>query len=191
MSFRLAVACEDHTKDQYIVKPILEALAGALGKRRAQVHVITSPKLNGIGSLKREACAIIRRYAPISDVVIFIVDADCDGGGGDGSEAGPRLQQALDHCDGGKAIAIAALQEVEVWALWGVRASLGDAWAQVRAECHPKERYFEPQITSLDRQTVDGGRSRLIGASLSSGWRSLATGCPELAFLKDRIGGVV
>jgi len=57
MSLRVAVACEDHTHDQYVVKPVVEMLLGATGFQRAHVRVITDPRINGIEDLKANACA--------------------------------------------------------------------------------------------------------------------------------------
>lgn len=65
MSLRVAVACEDHTHDQYVVRPVVETLLSAAGFPRAQVRVITDPRINGIEDLKANAGAIAERYRPI------------------------------------------------------------------------------------------------------------------------------
>ncbi len=67
-----------------------------------------------------------------------------------------------------------------MWAVWGVRSLLGVSWSAVRAERDPKERFFDPQTTDADAKAPGKGRTRLIKESLSAGWASIASGCPEL-----------
>lgn len=76
MSLRIFVACEDHTHDQYILKPVLECLLVSIGRVHAQVRIITTPRMRGIDELKSNACSILARYGPLSDAVIFAFDAD-------------------------------------------------------------------------------------------------------------------
>lgn len=185
MSFRVAVVCEDHTNDQYVVRRVLQALLASKGKPHADVKVITNPRSTGVEMMSRLACEYLDRYGGRSDVVVFVVDADCRGDGPTGR--GGRLTSLLRDCErhSDKALVVVARQEVEVWALWGIRSALGAQWDDVREERHPKERFFGPQLTDSDRRRPDGGRDRLITSALSSGFGSLASGCPELADLSD------
>ncbi|MGH3788587.1 MAG: hypothetical protein ACRDRG_19040 [Pseudonocardiaceae bacterium] len=140
------------------------------------------PRIQGIDQLKSNACSILARYGPLSDAVIFAVDAD----GLDGKD-GRRDRQSsfislLDECahHRNKAIVVAARQELEVWALWGNRSKLAVSWKAVRDERHPKEVFFDTLTNTLDLRKPGKGRSRLIQDSLSAGWQSLKQGCEEL-----------
>lgn len=188
MSYRVYVVCEDHTLDQYIAKPIISALLSAIGKVRADVRVVTSPQLRGYGDLKREACAILARYGAISDLVVFIADADgCPTVDGK-PERHNALSNVLNNCKhGGKGVVVIARQELEVWALWGVRTQLRDPWATVVTEPHPKERYFDRVVDASDTRRPGKGRMRLTALSLDCGWPSLRDGCRELAELEKEL----
>ncbi|MGQ0719565.1 MAG: hypothetical protein ACT4NP_20065 [Pseudonocardiales bacterium] len=189
MSLRVFVACEDHTHDQYILKPVLECLLASIGRARAQVKIITAPRMRGIDALKSNACSILTLYGPLSDAVIFAFDAD----GLDGKD-GRRdrkssfislLKGCANHAD--KAIVVAARQELEVWALWGNRSNLTVSWQAVRSEQHPKELFFDTLTNTADWRKPGKGRSRLIQDSLSTGWQSLKQGCEELQELEEEL----
>jgi hypothetical protein len=183
MSLKVAVVYEDHTKDQFIVDPVLQSLFAYLGKSRVRLQSVTSPRLQGLSTLLDHLCSIISRYSAAGDMVIIVVDRDCRDG---------RRQQLLDRVagcpDGGdKTIVVVAVQEVEVWALWGRRNQLGVDWNTVRSECHPKERFFNTLLTRDDSRAPGGGRLRLVNASLERGWDSIKAGCEELQVLEDEV----
>ncbi|MBV9869351.1 MAG: hypothetical protein JO214_01885, partial [Frankiaceae bacterium] len=137
MSYRVALVCEDHTLDQFVLRPVVEALLREVGKPRAIVRAVTDPQLRGIGDLKRELCGIVARYSTVSDLIIIAIDRDCLDARAD------SFQALLDTCDGReKAVLVVARQELEVWAMWGSRDDLGTRWAEVVEECHPKDVYF-------------------------------------------------
>jgi hypothetical protein len=182
MSIRITIACEDHTLDQYVAKPILKALLSHLGKPNADVRMVTNPRIGGISQLKSNVCNILELYGAISALVIFIVDGDCAAGR---SHSFRQLASTCEHGD--KAIVVVAREEVEVWALWGSRPKLGAPWADVLAECHPKERFYESLVTSADRKMPGRGRQRLVALSLEPGWVSLRSGCSELNELEDAV----
>jgi hypothetical protein len=101
------------------------------------------------------------------------------------------MVQRLADCErySTKGVVLVAIQEAEVWALWGVRAELGVSWPEVRAECNPKERFFEAYLDGS--LTPDGGRRDLMEKALASGWDSLKLGCPELQQLEDELRPLV
>ena len=183
------MACEDHTHDQFVLKPVLECLLVSIGRARAQVKIITDPRMRGIDQLKSNACSILARYGPLSDAVIFAFDADGldgkDGRTDRKSSFVSLLKDCAQHAD--KAIVVAARQELEVWALWGNRSELTVSWQAVRSEQHPKERFFDTLTNTTDSRRPGKGRSRLIQDSLSSGWQSLKQGCEELQELEDEL----
>lgn len=189
MTFKVAIACEDHTLDQYIVKPVISGMLATLGKPQAVIGVITDPRVMGISNLRAKACALLAKYGPVSDVVLFVIDAD-----GDDGQSGNRDRKAdwvdfLSRCENHaeKALVVTAIQEVEVWAIWGSRSNLRDSWQIVRAEPHPKEHYFDSLTTRTDLKAPGRGRSRLVGVSLANGWKPLSNACPELRELATEI----
>lgn len=189
MSFSAAIVCEDHTLDQFVVRPVVEKLLAAIGRKNARIKVVTKPQLRGYADVRKQACSILRLYGAVSDVVIFAVDAD----GEDGEEGRPdrtaALKRAIEACEhySEKGFVVAARQEVEVWALWGSRGEISDSWATVRSERDPKEKYFDPLTVEEDARLPGRGRSRLINKTLSAGWKSFRTGCPELGELEAQL----
>ena len=189
---KVAFVCEDPTNDQYIVRPVLQALLADLGRPRARVFPVTNPRTTGFDSLLAHACEILDRYSQQAAAVIFVIDLDCDDGSPGRRNKPQRLRNALSQCAGTlNTVSVAAVQEVEVWALWGVRNELADSWTEVRAQCDPKDIYFEGQITKADGLTPDGGRRRLVESALASGWRSIAGACPELADLREELAQLI
>lgn len=184
---KVAFICEDHTNDQYIVKPLLEALMKALGKPRANVSPVTSPRLTGFDSLLRELCGMVKRYGRVASAVVVAFDLD----GEDGQEGRPdksaKVRYALEQCQGrpDNVFLLPVRQELEVAALWGARGTLAATWTEIRAEPHPKERFFDPLLERSDALSPDGGRTRLVEQSLSRdgdpsarGSRNLRTSAP-------------
>lgn len=189
MSLKVAVVCEDHTLDQFVAVPVVAALLVAVGKPNAKVAPVTNPRVRGFEDLVRHACPILGRYGAISDAVVFIVDLDCGSKAEGRRTKAEKLQRKLSSCEvhSDKALVIGAVNEIEVWALWGMRRELSTGWSDVRAECHPKEVYFDPLLSPSDRIKPDKGRKRLISLSLQEGWDSLKQGCPELSRLEEAI----
>jgi hypothetical protein len=189
MSLKVAVVCEDHTNDQYIVGPALSALLSHLGRPKARLQIVTNPRLQGLSSLIKDLCSIIARYSAAADIVIVVVDGDCKDGRRGTENRHQRLTDLVANCLTGsdKTAVVIAIQEVEVWALWGQRDKLGVDWTTVRAECDPKERFFNDLLTKDDLKAAGGGRLRLMKASLERGWPSLRAGCSELQALEDEI----
>jgi len=69
---------EDFRKDQYILKPIIEAMLIAVGKPRSKVVVCKDPRLGGISqSLNKERIGeIINRYKGMVNLFLLCVDRD-------------------------------------------------------------------------------------------------------------------
>jgi hypothetical protein len=192
MSYRVAVVCEDHRLDQYILRPVLESLLAKLGKPRARVTAVTNPQLTGFSTLLTRLCEVVERYDGVVDLVVIASDTDCDDGIDGRRDKCAQLRNRLDSCRLMRAnvVVVCAIQEIEVWALWGARANL-PAWNVVRGDCDPKETYLNGFLTKADLKRADRGRSRLVEASLSTGWDSLAQGCPELQTLEDDVRAIV
>ena len=190
MSFKVAVVLEDPRNDRYIAEPIVQKVCDLIGRPRARVKTVTDPKARGVSTLRSSICDFLERWSGPSDAVVVIVDAD----GADGIDGhGDRLAQfrnAVEQCNvDGCFVVVAAIQELEVWALWGASRELDASWEEVRAEVDPKERFFEPLLTAEDAALADGGRRRLVDASLAKGWASLEGACPELVTLREGLAG--
>jgi hypothetical protein len=189
MSIRIMVACEDHTHDQYVAVPIIKLLMRHLGRPQADIKVITNPRLQGISNVLSLMCDILERYEKYSDLVIFVVDGDCEDGVDGRPDRLAKLRNKIESCENnpGNGLVVVARQEVEVWALWGSRSVIGDSWNTVTNERDPKERYFQPLLTTADARMPGGGRRRLTELTVATGWRSLAGGCPELRDLEREV----
>lgn len=189
MSYRAFVVCEDHTLDQFVAVPVVLAMLKQVGKPHARVRPVSNPRLQGISQVESKFAEIAERYAKISDLVVFALDRDKQdgiGGRGDRRAKFADLHSRLAAEVAAKVDVVLAVEETEVWALWGSRSQLGEGWSTVRAEQHPKERFFEPLVNKSDVRQPGGGRSRLVALSLASGWDSLAGACDELREFEER-----
>lgn len=145
MSTNVYVAYENPTYDPDIAGPVLEALfRDGLGRTKAKVRTITNPHLHGVTRLLDHVEPIALRWSPLGRVV-FVADLDGEDGSpgrGDRRAAFRERIGSLPERVRSQTVAVLGVQEVEVWALWGARSMIADAWTDVRAELHPKETYF-------------------------------------------------
>lgn len=177
---KVLVIPEDQQLDQYIVKPVVEALFDDLGLR-ARVAVLPEPRLRGASeALDREVVDGIVRDNPMEDLFLLIVDRDCD------RRNHEALAKQRESERTSKLIACLAWQEVEVWMLALYKDQLGVRFTEVRAECDPKERFAEPLLDQLGREGPGQGRKHAMRA-LSGKWQSLRGTCPELSQLAAAI----
>jgi len=169
---------EDPTLDQYILKPIVERLFREL-RRPARVDVLQDPSLRGVAqALDRDMIAGIVADNPMIDLFLLVVDRDCDAK----REPAARARE-VEHP--GRLLACVAIEEIEVWLLAIHKDDLGLRWPDVRADCHPKERYAEPFLAAHDGP--GRGRKAAMGPLAGRRWRSLTQLCPELGVLQHRL----
>ncbi len=180
---------EDFRKDQYILKPIVEAMVQAVGRPRATVIVCQDPLLGGIDQATKweRIKEVLDRYRGMVDVFLLIVDRD----------GNPGRRIALDNIERNAAgylpsgrlfLAENAWQEVEVWILAGHALPDDWQWQEVRQHPNPKETYFEPFARS--RGVVDGpGQGRKTLAREAAGnYTRIRTLCREdVASLEGRL----
>ena len=78
MSTKVLVISEDFRKDQFILKPIVEAMLATIGKANARVQVCQEPLLGGISeALKWERIReILDFYRGRAHVFLLIVDRE-------------------------------------------------------------------------------------------------------------------
>ncbi|MDE0049854.1 MAG: hypothetical protein OXO52_08740 [Rhodospirillales bacterium] len=142
---------EDFRNDQYILKPLFDRLFSNLGKPQARVQVCLEPLLGGIReALKTERIQeVIDQYDGMTDIFILCVDRDGDLG------RRIRLNQIEDDFGPDRIfLAENAWEEIETWVLAGLDLPKDWIWADVRAEVHVKEAYFEP--LAVQRGVADG-----------------------------------
>lgn len=165
---------EDFRKDQFILKPLLKRLLASVGKPRATVRVCQDPLLGGVGeALKSERVAeIVDRYGGRVQVILLCIDRDGDTG------RRQRLDQ-LEEEFGERFLGAEAWEEIETWALAGLRLPPDWNWTDVRAEVQVKEGYFN--VLARQRGVdggPDGGRSEL-GEEASRRIDAIRLKCPE------------
>jgi hypothetical protein len=181
MSFKVLVVPEDHTNNGYILKPLIEAILADAGKPKANVVVLTSPRINGFSQAKAAIKGELQDKYGYYDLWLFIPDAD---------EATPGAMQALEDElaeENIKLLCSPAQPEVEIYACIAHRDQLGASWQTVRDERDMKEKFFDPLIATYGNPRAAGsGRTEFIKASLTPR-SALYQLCPELATLRDRI----
>ena len=113
------------------------------------MRVCQDPLLGGVGeALKSERVAeIVDLYGGMAQVILLCIDRDGDTG------RRQRLDQLQEEF-GERFLGAEAWEEIETWVLAGLTLPPEWNWAEVRAEVHVKERYFDVMAR---QRGVDGG----------------------------------
>ena len=167
---------EDFRKDQYILKPLLSRLFRTIGASSVRVRVCQDPLLGGIGeALKLERLReIVQQYEAMTDIFVLCVDRD--------GVTGRRYRLNEIETEFGDIrpfFAENAWEEVEIWVLAGLKLPRSWRWADVRAEVHVKERYFEPLVSQRGLSDAPGGGRRSLGEQASHRLGAIRQKCPE------------
>lgn len=187
---RVLVIPEDSRKDKDLLRPILTSLLSHAGYGRAKVRICEDPVLGGVEeALKPERIAeIIDRY-PMVDLFLVIVDRDGQ----------PTRRARLDALERSLGAALSldrflmaehAWQEVEVWVLAGHELPADWRWKEIRAEIHPKERYFRPFCKAQGLSDDAAGRSILATRAAAHFGRIHDLCGEDIAALAERIRGL-
>lgn len=173
---RVLVIPEDFRHDQYILIPLLKRLFIDMGKRNARIGICRDPLLGGVGeALKSERIQeVVDQYKGMTDIFILCVDRD----GIQGRRE--RLDQIeAEFADSHSFLAENAWEEIETWALAGLVLPKEWRWAEVRAEVHVKEMYFD-RLAQL-RGVADGlgGGRRDLGNEAARRISAIRRKCPE------------
>ncbi len=146
MSFNVLIIPEDFVVDQYMVKPIVEAMLDELNVKKHRVRVCMDPRFRGVSQAMNweRLEPVVDRYAAMTDLFLLLVDRD----GTRGRRAAlTGIERLAGEQLGDTAMFLAenAWQELEVWVLAGM-ADLPKQWnwQAIRAECDPKEVYYAP-----------------------------------------------
>lgn len=192
------VIAEDPLKDQFMLRPIVEAMFQFL-KRPARVRV-HQERLGGIGeALKAERIAAIvesQRYSV--NLFIEVVDRDCNVTGhpqavSDRQAALAGIENEIGAGYGGAVLlGQAAWEEIEVWLLAGLdwKTAFPEwRWADIRNERDPKERYYLPyaRFRGLENSAAEG--REILGKEAARQYLKRLRGfCQEdLAALEARV----
>ena len=182
------VITEDFRKDQYIAKPVVEAILAAAGKPKAKV-MVHQELYGGVSRVMewRNLEPVLVTNRGMIDLFLLLVDRD-------GVE--PR-RTALDALEARAAavlplpklfLAENAWQEIEVWALAGQTLPKGLSIKEIRSEEHPKETYFEPFAEALGLSDDLGGGRWQLGREAARHYSRIRSRCPEdVAALENRI----
>ncbi|MGH7598874.1 MAG: hypothetical protein ACREOI_21170 [bacterium] len=174
---------EDPTLDQFILKPVVEALFRDLN-RVARVQVLANPRLSSVvQALDPATLNVIIDGYPQEDLFLLLIDRDCD----QNRIISVNSRESEVMSRGKALIGCLAIEEVEMWALAIYQGELPARWQEMRQECDPKEAYFHPLIEQLGLQNNVGRGRKHIMKSLSGQYSRLLQLCPEIAELRDRI----
>lgn len=180
----ILVIPEDFRKDQYILKPIFEAMLAAHGKPHAKIRICNPPLLQGVTeALKDDRLEeIISRYSFV-DIFVLCVDRDGQLGRKD------RLEQIEGKFSSNKIfIAEHAWEELEVWVLAGLQLPKGWVWKEVRSEVSVKEKYFDAIAKQFGVADGPGGGRKYLGELAKKKFPAMLAKCPEdLGRLSTRI----
>ena len=185
---RVLVIPEDVRKDQYMQKPIVEAIMKSKGKKSSKVIVCQNPRLRGIAqALKWERIAqIIEQYKSRIDLFLLCVDRDGVVGRKESLNAIEQKAAAV-LSDGQQFLAENAWQEIEVWVLAGHDLPKTWNWKAVREEVHPKEMYFLPFAKQRNLLNEPGEGRKTLSLEAARRYDRIRQLSPEVAEFESRI----
>ena len=175
---KVLVIPEDFRKDQYILKPLFERLLRSVGRRNARVRICQDPLLGGIGEATKSEriTEIVERYGGMTDVFVLCVDRD-------GEQGRRRRLDDIEEEFGADRdryfLAENAWEELETWALAGLDLPRSWRWADVRAEVHVKEEYFDKLAERRSVADGPGGGRKALGKEAASRIDTIRQKCPE------------
>ena len=191
---KVLVIPEDFRKDQYMLKPIVEAMLAYLDRPRSKVKVLTDPLLGGLDQALNhdQIRKIIERYRGMVDLFLLCVDRD---GNADRRKRLDNIEAAMKgHLPPGKVLlAEHAWQEIEVWVLAGLDLPSAWSWQAIRAERDPKEKYFHPIAEQRGLLAEPGEGRKTLGMEAAQRYgQRIRQKCPEdILSLESRIAQII
>ncbi|MBK9990508.1 MAG: hypothetical protein IPP19_07200 [Verrucomicrobia bacterium] len=190
MSTKILVIPEDFTKDEHILKPLVEKLVEEAGFPRATVTVCRDPNFQGVAAAMNESrirTEVIERY-PMVDIFIQLVDRD----GLAGREVAARnletkfnQELAPKHK---RFFAELARQEVEVFILAGHELDNGVSWQVIRDDANVKNTFFQSLVRREGTESLPHqGRKKLMAAAIRNFQRIMSRCDDDLGNLLERL----
>lgn len=181
MSYKVLVIPEDFTKDEHVLKPVVEKVLVDAGKTNATVLVCRDPNFGGIGEalkIERLRKDVIERY-PMVDLFVLLVDRDGQAGR---EETAKRIETTLTAeltGRGRRFVAELARQEVEIFLLAGHDLPGEWSWQTVRQDPDVKNTIFQElvRLKGTSRLPHDG-RKKLMAEAIKN-WARIKSRCPE------------
>jgi hypothetical protein len=169
---------EDFRNDQYVLRPIIQALFRYRGLQ-AKIQILTDPLLGGVDEAlnQNNIESILDLYKGMVDIFILCVDRDCEAGRHISLKA--IEQYAAARLPAGKRfLAAMAMEELEVWLLAGVNNLPADwRWRDILDECHPKELYFDEYVKLHGLQNDVGRGRRMLGLNAARNYQRVRQLC--------------
>jgi len=192
MSFKVLVIPEDFTKDEHILKPLVERILAECG-RTSQILVCRDPNFQGVSAalnIELLRTKVVARY-PMVDLFILFIDRD----GNDGRKVRTdHIEITLSGELAGKGryfLAEVAWQEIEIFILAGHKLPTAWNWQEIRGDPDVKNTFFR-QLVALRgtaKQPHDG-RKKLMAEAIGN-WQRIKSRCPEdVGALIERISAL-
>ena len=181
MSYKVLVIPEDFTKDEHVLKPVVERILADAGRPKATVLVCRDPNFGGIGEvLKRERLSkdVLARY-PMVDLFILLVDRDGQAGR-ESTAAGLEAEMTGQlRVRNARFVAELARQEIEVFVLAGHDLPGDWSWQEIRADADVKNTFFREFVRAKGvGQFPHEGRKKLMAEAIKN-WSRIKSRCPE------------
>ena len=185
----MLVIPEDFRKDQYLLRPLFVRLFEDLGFTNVRVRVCQDPLLGGVReALKLERVKeIVEQYGAMTDMLVLCVDRDGVEGRSDQLSKLECQISADVSQHGARFVAENAWEEIETWALAGLKLRKGWRWDAVCREVQVKERYFEPLAQQLGVSDGPGGGRKTLGERAARNINAIRRKCPDFDALARRI----
>ncbi|MCY3900184.1 MAG: hypothetical protein OXF86_16525 [Caldilineaceae bacterium] len=158
------------------MKPIFERLFRSIYKRKARIRICHDPLLGGVSeALKSERISeIVERYKGMTNIFILCVDRDGNEGRRD------RLDEIeAEFGDDALFLAANAWEEIETWALAGLKLPRKWQWEDVRTAIQVKEQYFDPLAAQRGLSDRPGGGRKPLGEEAARNIDVIRQKCPE------------
>ena len=181
MSYKVLVIPEDFTKDEHVLKPLIERILADAGRANPTIQVCRDPNFGGISEalkIERLRTDVIARY-PMVDLFVLLVDRD--------GKAGREVTLANIETElteemaqrNGRFLAELARQEVEVFVLAGHDLPEGWTWQEIRADADVKNTAFQDLVKAMDTGKLPHyGRKKLMAEGIRN-WARIRSRCPE------------
>ena len=181
MSYKELVIPEDFTKDEHVLKPLVERVLADAGRARAAVVVCRDPNFKGVGQalkIERLRKDVIGRY-PMVDLFVLLVDRDGDGAREDAARNLETTLRAEVAGRGARFVAALAWQEVEVFVLAGHELPVSWNWQEIRADADVKNTFFRELVRARGTEKLPhDGRKKLMAEAIQN-WTRIKSRCPE------------